>query len=97
MRILGLDIRRQRDLSALQEEQPLRPRVARLEMQVHELTDALEQVRGLQNKLRAQFNGSKGGRPAAGEGAPATLDAIPVGDKVALRLAAGIRPGQRRA
>jgi len=92
MRLFGLDIVRVSALTGAPEEMPLLKRVHRLEMQVSALEEAQESLRGMQGKLRAQFNGAKGGRPAGTEGG---ADEVPRGDKVALRQALGIFPGRR--
>jgi len=93
MRILGLDIRRALSPEQEQEEAPLRKRVHRLEMALTELVEKHNTLAGNHLKLRNQFNGAKGGRPAASE-KPETLSSIPHGDKAALRRALGVVPGK---
>jgi len=93
MRLLGLEIRRAGDPREAQDTESLRKRVQRLEIAFEELAEAHAGLHGAHVKLRNQFHGSKGGRPAD---APARVDAIPVGDKVALRALAGIGPVRTR-
>lgn len=92
MRILGLDIRRAADPAIAKEEAPLRGRVQRLEIAFGELVEHFTQLQGAHAKLRNQFHGSSGGRPAA-----SALDKAPPGDKAALRRALGVVPGTRFA
>lgn len=95
MRILGLDIRRVRNVVDKEDTAPLRQRVQRLEIDLQELQEQFSALQGAHAKLRNQFHGSKGGRPP--EDAKGSLDAIPHGDKAALRLAAGVRPAAPRS
>lgn len=89
MRIWGLEIRRRSDLTDDSDTPALRKRVQRLEIALTELEEAHAALAGAHMKLRNQFHGSKGGRPRGDDSTP---DAIPHGDKDALRRAAGIRP-----
>jgi len=97
MRLFGLDIRLNRASETSEDSRTTRQRVHRLEMQLEELVEQIEALKGSHAKLRNQFNGAKGGRPAESERAERSIDKIPVGDKAALRNAVGIRPGVVRS
>jgi len=81
MRILGLDIRRARDLSATEEEPQLRTRVQRLEMALRELDEQLSALESHHLALRNKVHGKHGraGKPKDDE------SVIDFGDKRALR------------
>lgn len=74
-----------------QETPTLHQRVHRLEMSLHEFSEAFAALQGAHMKLRNQFHGAKGGRPA--QSATSVAD-IPRGDKESLRRALGVVPGR---
>lgn len=94
MRILGLHVSIRRASQVAQETPTLRQRVQRLEIALTEFSEAFTQLSGAHAKLRNQFHGSRGGRPREDD-APTGLNAVPVGDKAALRRALGVVPGAR--
>lgn len=94
MRIMGLDIRLARRVDDARKEEPLRARVQRLEIALAELVEHHNALAGAHGKLRNQFHGAKGGRPAS-QSPQLPLDAVPHGDKAALRRVMGIVPGSR--
>lgn len=93
MRFLGLDISRSKPPQTPAEEPKLRDRVQRLEIALTELEEQHAALAGAHAKLRNHYHGSRGGAPGQGKLALASSDGIPVGDKAALRLYAGIKPG----
>lgn len=93
MRLFGLDISRSKALPSPSEEPKLRDRVQRLEIALGELEEQHAALAGAHAKLRNHYHGSRGGAPGQGKLALASSDGIPVGDKAALRLYAGIKPG----
>lgn len=94
MRILGLTISRNPEASVSGVLKNHRDSIQRLEIEVRELRDQLSQLQGHHLKLRKQFDGSKGGRPASQSG-QLPLDQVPFGDKARLRAALGVVPGSR--
>lgn len=96
MRIWGLVISRKSALTDESDTPAVRKRVQRLEIELQELQESLSALQGAHAKLRNQFHGSKGGRPADAA-ALRSADDIPRGDKASLRLAAGLLPGRVRS
>jgi len=86
---LHISIRRASEVA--QETPALHQRVHRLEIALSEFSEAFAALHGAHQKLRNQFHGSKGGRPAATGG---DLSEIPHGDKAALRRKLGVVPGR---
>ncbi len=90
---------RKRYLSHLLERAGLaEERVHRLEIAVRQFTERLESLEGSQDRLWAKWKGGLGGRPPKAVPAPENpLDAIPRGDKDALRaqLLPFNQPGKR--
>lgn len=73
-------------------------RVHRLEIAVRQFTERLETLEGSQDRLWARFKGGMGGRPRKDlQPSENPLDAIPRGDKDALRaqLLPFNQPGKR--
>lgn len=89
MRIGPLTISFRRTSEVVQETPTLHQRVHRLEIALHEFSEAFATLQGAHMKLRNQFHGQKGGRPPSGN-----VSEIPHGDKAALRRALGVVPGR---
>lgn len=94
MRLGPLHISVRRASEVAQETPALTQRVHRLEIALAQFSEAFTQLQGAHMKLRNQFHGAKGGRPAA-PGARPALEEVPRGDKAALRRALGVVPGTR--
>lgn len=94
MRLGPLHISIRRASEVAQETPTVLQRLHRLEIALGQFSESFAQLQGAHMKLRNQFHGSKGGRPAA-PGAPLPLDQVPRGDKAALRRALGVVPGTR--
>lgn len=90
MRLGPLQISVRRASEAAQETPNLHERVHRLEIALHQFGEAFASLQGAHMKLRNQFHGAKGGRPAAA----GDVSSIPHGDKAALRRALGVVPGR---
>lgn len=90
MRLGPLQISVRRASEVAQETPALHERVHRLEIALHQFGEAFAALQGAHMKLRNQFHGAKGGRPAA----PGDVSSIPHGDKAALRRALGVVPGR---
>lgn len=90
MRLGPLHISLRRASEVAQETPNLHERVHRLEIALHQFSESFAALQGAHLKLRNQFHGAKGGRPAAS----GDVSSIPHGDKAALRRALGIVPGR---
>lgn len=87
----ALHIRERHIARQHQVQADLHDRVHRLEMALREAKDRLDQQDELLERLRSRQNGARGGRPPKGASQEALpLDAIPAGDKAALRKHFGI-------
>lgn len=94
MRLFGIDISVRKASEVAQETPALRQRVQRLEIALTEFHEHFVTLQTAHVKLRNQFHGQKGGRPAnPGAREPGQLEAIPPGDKTALRRHFGIIRG----
>ncbi len=89
MRLGPLDISIRKTSETRQETPTLHQRVHRLEIALHEFSEAFATLQGHHMKLRNQFHGAKGGRPVTNN-----VQEIPHGDKAALRRALGVVPGK---
>lgn len=92
MRLGPLQISVRRASEVAQETPSVLQRLHRLEMALHQYGEAFAALQGAHMKLRNQFHGAKGGRPAASSGG--SISEIPHGDKAALRRALGVVPGR---
>lgn len=92
MRLGPLHISIRRASEVAQETPTLHQRVHRLEIAMHEFSEAFATLQGAHMKLRNQFHGEKGGRPPHNK--PGSLEEVPRGDKAALRRALGLVPGK---
>lgn len=73
----------------------LRKRVTRLEIELGELKDLHDALDSRHAKLSGVVHGRRGGRGNTGGSERDSLEAIPTGDKDALRARAGLRAGIR--
>lgn len=92
MKLFGLDISKARSKETPADLQALSMRIQRLEMAFNQFVEHFTALQGAHAKLRNQFHGAKGGRPAHAEPS-GNVSSIPFGDKRALRAA--LMPGGR--
>jgi hypothetical protein len=79
---------------AAQETPHLHERVHKLELALVHFSEAFASLQGAHMKLRNQFHGAKGGRPAQSVQSEVGTSDIPYGDKAKLRRALGVVPGR---